>query len=193
MDEGTDALTFFTAGVIGVLGTLAGVLLNDLLSVRRERRTAQARQRRALSAVIGELLDALSILDSARNRKAWWPPLDAPRDRAWERYSDDLAEILTDEEWNQLRMTYETHRSLNALRDVPKTDAPPGSSPADQMRWDRWPEAAPAADDSFKATWESVTMLGKFREPGKPGVATESSARSGRSMTKRDGHDETPA
>jgi hypothetical protein len=161
---GTDSSTLFAVGAVGVLGTLAGVVLNDFLTRKREKRIASARQRRAVTAVVGELLDAASILDTAIKRQAWWPPGDAPRDRAWEQYADDLAAVLSDEQWNRVRMTYETLRSLDALRDVPHQSAPDGSSPAEQALWhQRWPEAASAAHDSAEATWAVLELLRTVR------------------------------
>jgi hypothetical protein len=163
MNEGTDPGTLFAVGAVGVLGTLAGVVLNDFLTRKREKRAASARQRRAITAVVGELLDAASILDTAMKRQAWWPPGDAPRDRAWEQYADDLAQVLSDAQWNRIRMTYETLRSLDALRDTPYQLAPTGTSPAEQAKWhQRWPEAASAAKDSSQATWAALEMLRPF-------------------------------
>ncbi len=164
-NEGTDPGILFAVGAIGVAGTLLGAFVSDLLSRKREKRAALARQSRAVTAVVGELLDAASILDTAKRRQAWWPPLDSPRDRAWTTYSDDLAELLDEEQWNRVRMTYETHRSLNALRDAPNSDAPPSSSPKEQLQWNqRWPEAASATEDSLTATWNALSMLRALRE-----------------------------
>lgn len=164
MNEGTDPSLLFAVGAVGVVGTIAGVLLNDRLAHRREKRAAAARQRRALTAIVGELLDAVSIFDSAISREAWWPLMDSPRDRAWQEYSDDLAEILSEEQWNQVRMTYETHRSLNAARETPQLQPTPDDSPADNLKWERrWPDAASAAKDSIQATWKALTMLHAFR------------------------------
>jgi hypothetical protein len=164
MNEGTDSSTLFAVGAVGVVGTLAGVVLNDFLARTRERRAASGRQHRAVTAVIGELLDAASILDTAIKRQAWWPPGDAPRDRAWVQYADDLAEVLSDEQWNRVRMTYETLRSLDALRDVPQRPAPAGSSPAEQAQWHlRWPDAASSATDSAQAVWAALEMLRPFK------------------------------
>jgi hypothetical protein len=164
MNEGTDPSTLYAVGAVGVLGTLVGVVLNDLLTRSREKRAASARQRRAITAVVGELLDAASILDRAIKRQAWWPPGDSPRDRAWEKYGDDLAQVLNDEQWNRLRMTYETLRSLDALRDVPQTIAPPGNSPSQEAQWaSRWPDADSSARDSNTAVWAALEMLRPFR------------------------------
>jgi len=160
MNDANDPATLFAVGVVGVLGTLAGVVLNDLLARKREKRLVAARQCRAITGVVGELLDAASILDSALKRQAWWPPGDSPRDRAWSQYSDDLAEVLGDDRWNQVRMTYETLRSLDALRDMPHQPAPAESSPVEQAKWkQRWPEAESAAKDSYRAVGAALTML----------------------------------
>jgi hypothetical protein len=165
MNEGTDPNVLFAVGAVGVIGTLAGVFLNDGLARKREKRVAEARQRRALTAVVGELLDAVSIFDSAISRKAWWPLMDSPRDRAWQEYSDDLAEMLNEEQWNQVRMTYETHRSLNALRETPQLQPAPSESPAEHLKWGKgWPDAPSAADDSVQATWAALKMLRTFRK-----------------------------
>jgi hypothetical protein len=164
MHEGTDPSTLYAVGAVGVFGTLTGVFLNDLLTRSREKRAASARQKRAVSAVVGELLDAVSILHSALSRQAWWPPGDSPRDRAWEKYGDDLAQVLDDEQWNQVRMTYETLRSLDALRDVPQTITPSGSSPSQEAQWgSRWPDADSSARDSYAAVCAALEMLRPFR------------------------------
>jgi hypothetical protein len=164
MSAGTDPATLFAVGAVGVAGTLSGVVLNDLLTRKREKRLAAARQRRAITAVVGELLDAVSIVNSAMRRQAWWPPGDAPRDRSWAQYADDLAEVLSDEQWNQVRMTYETLRSLDALREMPHQLAPPGTSAVEQARWqERWPDAEAAAKDSFQALSMALELLRPLR------------------------------
>lgn len=148
------------AGATGVVGTLFGAVVSDWLVRRREGRAAEARQRRAVTAVVGELLDATTVLDLARERRAWWPPDDGPRDRAWVEYEDDLAECLSDDDWHRLRMTYETLRSLGAMRAVPKRLSRPWEPPARRLRWSRrWPDAEAAVADSWQAVLVALEML----------------------------------
>lgn len=152
----------FAVGFVGVVGTLLGAVVADVLARRRERRAAMARQRRAVSAVAGELLDALSILSRAFERGRWWPPADAPRDRAWVEYQDDLAELLNDDAWHHMRMTYEALRSLDAMREDPDRRARPWESVAGRQVWSaRWVEAPAAAEDAAQAIAHTLNLLGK--------------------------------
>lgn len=147
-------------GGVGVAGTLLGAFVNDVLTRRREARAAKARQRRAVNAVVGELLDALSIIDRAARRQAWWPPGDAPRDLAWQTYNDDLAAVLDDDGWHRVRMTYETLRSLDAIRDQPTRRWRRTDRYGQRWSWEpRWPDANAAAEDSWSAVNASLELL----------------------------------
>lgn len=161
-----DIAPILAGGSIGVLGTLLGAVVTDSLARRRERRSATARQRRAVNAVVGELLDAALIVDTAILRQTWWPLGDAPRDRAWATYGDDLGELLDDDTWQQLRMTYEAVRSLDALREEPDRRARPWESLTRRRSWAaRWASAPVAAHDALAGVWGALNTLRDRYEP----------------------------
>lgn len=159
----TDTAVLYAVGAVGVLGTLLGAVTGDQLARVRERRATRARQRRAVTAVVGELLDAASIVDKAAERNAWWSPGDAPRDRSWVEYSDDLAELLPEPTWHQIRMTYETVRSFGAMRDDPVTDFKQDEPLLARRDWDaHWVDARDAANDAWTAIWDAIDVLKEF-------------------------------
>jgi len=144
-----------TGALLGIGGTLLGVIAQERLTVRRERRHELRMRRRAVRAIVGELSTTVSILDKALERQAWWPEGDEPRSDEWQRYRDDLGEELDTESLMRIGFVYESVRSLAATRSSPLSPAGRG-----QMRrllrddpqgrsffsliWtaDRWPCAA---------------------------------------------------
>lgn len=167
----TDLVPFLAGGGVGILGTLLGAVVSDRLARSREKRAAAARQRRAVNAVVGELLDAAAIVNLAGIRRVWWTPRDAFRDRAWVEYNDDLAELLDDDTWHNLRITYETLRSFDATRDEPYRPLRPWEALTWRHRysWDRWPDADRAAKDCWNSIWLSLDVLrNRYRALARP-------------------------
>lgn len=157
-------------GLIGVGGTLLGVAAQDSLVRLRERRDRGRLARRAVTAVAGELVATVSILDKAAERQAWWPEGDEPRRDEWDRYRDALAEDLDTETVMRIGIVYDTVRSLAAARSSPLTpvsrgrrarvlrDDPEGRSFL-SLIWteDRWPWAAEETMQTRAAVWEILT------------------------------------
>jgi hypothetical protein len=106
-----------TGGLIGIGGSVAGALVADRLAAWRERRAAKARRRRAIFAVMSELIENVSVLDHALFREAWWPRGDEPRTVDWDRFAGDLVEELPWPVWHGLYATYGSLRSLIATRN----------------------------------------------------------------------------
>jgi hypothetical protein len=97
-----------TGGLIGVGGTLLGVIAQQGLTAVREWRRDQRRRRRAVNAIVGELIATVSVLDKALERQAWWPEGDGPGRDDWERYRDSLAEELDTETFMRIGMVYDS-------------------------------------------------------------------------------------
>jgi hypothetical protein len=159
-----------TGGVIGVVGTLLGVSVQELLTRMRERGKRRRLARRAVAAITGELIATVSILDKALERQAWWPEGDEPRRDEWNRYRDALAEEVDVETVMRIGIAYDTVRSLAASRSSPLTpestgrlrkmlrDDPQGRS-FFSLIWtnDRWPWAAVETEQTRAAIWEVLT------------------------------------
>ena len=143
-------------GLIGIAGTLVGVLAQTALSAWRERREGKRRLLRALTAVSSELLSTVSIFDKALQRQAWWPEGDHPLSDEWKRNRDVLTDALSYEVVSRINIVYESIRSLAATRSSPLTPIGEPGTPQAQMLsddpsgrsffaliWtnDRWPEA----------------------------------------------------
>lgn len=96
-----------------------GAVLHEVLVSWRARRADRRGRRRAAVAVVGEPLDAVSILHKALDRQAWWPEGDEPRQVEWQRHQEALVEVLDEETDQAVRMTYEGPRSLAATRNEP--------------------------------------------------------------------------
>ena len=75
---------------MGIGGTAVGAVLQEGLVSRRADRRAR---RRTYVAIVGELLDAVSILHKALERQAWWPEGDEPRQLEWQRHQEALIEV----------------------------------------------------------------------------------------------------
>jgi hypothetical protein len=155
-----------TGGLIGVGGTLLGTIAQDALATLRERRRDRRLRRRAVTAIVGELIATVSILDMALTRQAWWPEGDEPRRDEWDRYRDSLAEKLDTETVMGIGIVYDTLRSLAATRSSPLSpvsrgrmarllrDDPEGRS-FFSLIWtgDRWPCAAEETQTTRDAVW----------------------------------------
>ena len=159
-----------TGGLIGVGGTLLGVSVQDLLTRMRERGNRRLLARRAVTAITGELIATVSILDKALERQAWWPEGDEPRRDEWNRYRDALAEEVHVETVMRIGIAYDTIRSLAATRSSPLTPASTGrlrkmlrDDPQGRsffsLIWtnDRWPWAAVETEQTRAAIWEVLT------------------------------------
>jgi hypothetical protein len=107
-----------TGGLIGVGGTLLGVVTQDGLARLRDRTNRRRLARRAVTAVVSELVATVSILDKALERQAWWPDGDEPRRNEWDRYRDALSEELDTETVMRISIVYDTIRSLAATRST---------------------------------------------------------------------------
>lgn len=144
-------------GLIGIGGTLIGVLAQEALASWRARRENKRRLLRALTAVSSELLSTVSILNKALERQAWWPEGDEPLRDEWKRNYDVLNDALPYEDATRINIVYESVRSLSATRSSPLTPiSEPGSPLAEMLSndpsgrsffaliWtnDRWPDAA---------------------------------------------------
>jgi hypothetical protein len=123
MSGGTGTLTgmdpVVTGGLIGEGGTLLGAGVQDALASLRERRRDRRLRRRAVTAIVGELVATVSILDKSLTRQAWWPEGDEPRRDEWERHRDVLAEELDTETVMRIGIVYDSIRSLAATRSSP--------------------------------------------------------------------------
>lgn len=160
VETASSLVPVLAGGGIGIIGTLLGTLITNELVKRREAATTLGRQRRAVNAVVGELLDAASIVTMAVERQAWWPLADSPRDLAWQRYNDDLAEFLDDDTWHELRMTYETVRSFGALRELSSRRLRLWEPPSRRLTWaGQYDAASAAAEDALQALWQALGVL----------------------------------
>ena len=81
---------------MGIGGTAVGAVLQEGLVSWRARRADRRARRRAVVAIVGELLDAVSILHKALERQAWWPEGDEPRQLEWQRHQEALIEVLAE-------------------------------------------------------------------------------------------------
>ena len=127
-----------TGGLIGTGGTLLGVLSQEAIAGWRERERNKRLRLRAVSAVEGELLNTVSVLDKALQRGAWWPEGDEPRSDEWQRYRDVLADEFDEEILTRGTIVYNTIRSLAATCSSPLT--PVGwAAEADAARRSAWP------------------------------------------------------
>jgi hypothetical protein len=155
-----------TGGLIGIGGTLLGVSAQEAVATWREKRRDRRFRRRAVTAIVSELIATVSILDKALERQAWWPEGDEPRSDAWERYRDGLADELDTETLMRVGIVYDSIRSLTADRSSPL--APPGPGPLKRLLradpegrsffsliWtnDRWPWAAEETQQTRDAVW----------------------------------------
>jgi hypothetical protein len=155
-----------TGGLIGIGGTLLGVGAQEVLAVWGNRRRDRRFRRRAVTAIVSELIATVSILDKALERQAWWPEGDAPRTDAWERYRDGLADELDTETLMRVAIVYDSVRSLAATRSSPL--APTSRGPLKRLLrqdpegrsffsliWtnDRWPSAADETQHTRDVVW----------------------------------------
>jgi len=109
-------------GLLGIGGTAVGAVLQEGLVSWRAWRANRRGRRRAVIAIVGELLDAVSILTKALERQAWWPEGDQPRQIEWQRHQEALLEVLGEQTYQAVRMSYESLRSLTATRNEPLID-----------------------------------------------------------------------
>jgi hypothetical protein len=135
-------------GLIGIAGTLVGVLAQTALSAWRERREGKRRLLRALTAVSSELLSTVSILNKTLERQAWWPEGDEPLSDEWKRNRDVLTDALSYEVVSRINMVYESVRSLAATRSSPLT---PRGKP--RSRFNRMLRDDPAGKSFFALIW----------------------------------------
>ena len=159
-------------GLLGIGGTAVGAVLQEGLVTWRARSAERRGRRRAVVAIVGELLDAVSILHKALERQAWWPEGDEPRQIEWQRHQEALVEVLDEETYQAIRMSYESLRSLAATRNEPLVDLttigprnklgrrqglPPG------MRWfwvgGRWLSAEEDVRGALQATATALELL----------------------------------
>jgi hypothetical protein len=155
-----------TGGLIGIGGTLVGVGAQEALTIWREKRRDRRFRRRAVTAIVSELIATVSILDKALERQAWWPEGDEPRSDAWERYRDGLADELDTETLMRIGIVYDSIRSLAATRSSPL--APDGPGPLRRLiredpqgrsffslfgKHDRWPGAAHETQHTRNVVW----------------------------------------
>lgn len=159
-------------GVVGVGGTLAGVAMSEAITTLRSRRRDKRAARRAVRAIVGELITTVSILDKALERQMWWPEGDEPRSDEWTRYRDDLAEELDTESMMRIGFVYESVRSLAATRSSSLSpisrgrmrrllrDDPHGRSFL-SLVWtdDRWPWAATETRETRDLVWTTITEV----------------------------------
>ena|SRR5438445_1969553 len=164
-----------TGGLIGIGGTLLGVLSQEAIAGWRERERNKRLRLRAVSAVEGELLNTVSVLDKALQRGAWWPEGDEPRSDEWQRYRDVLADEFDEEILTRGTIVYNTIRSLAATCSSPLTpvsrgrlkrmlrDDPHGRS-FFSLIWtdDRWPTAA---DETRQTRDEATAFLTECLRP----------------------------
>jgi hypothetical protein len=157
-------------GLIGVGGTLLGVAVQDSLTRLRERRHRRRLARRAVTAIAGELVATISILDKALERQAWWPERDEPRRDEWDRYRDALPDDVEIEAVMRIGIVYDTIRSLAATRSSPLTplskgrmarmlrDDPEGRSFFSLIGTDdRWPWAEEETMRTRASVWQVLT------------------------------------
>lgn len=159
-------------GFLGIGGTAVGAVLQEGLVSWRARRADRRTRRRAVVAIAGELLDALSILGKTLERQAWWPEGDEPRQVEWQRHQEALVEVLDEETYQAVRMTYESLRSLAATRNEPLVDLAE-IGPRDRlgrrrglpsgMRWfwvgGRWLSAENDVVDALKAANFALRLI----------------------------------
>jgi hypothetical protein len=174
-DSGTSDLI---VGLIGIGGALLGVLVQFGLTTWRESRGQRARRRRAVAAVVRELVSTVSILDMALRRQAWWSEGDEPLSVEWESYRDDLAQEVDLETFTKIGFVYDSIRSLVATRSSPMSPTVGDFSPRGlRLRWflrkdteqrsflhliwlpERWPEADANVRNTLNATWEALGAL----------------------------------
>ncbi len=65
-------------GLIGVGGTLLGVITQGVIAALREKRSGR-RRLHGITAIVAELVATVSLLDKAMERQAWWPEGDERR------------------------------------------------------------------------------------------------------------------
>jgi hypothetical protein len=156
-----------TGGLIGIGGTILGVVVQDRIALVRAGRERRQTQRVAITAMTSELLATASILHKALDRQAWWPEGDEPREIEWQRHRPVLVELLDRDALQQTTITYEVIRSLAATRASPLL---PGRGAMNALRrrdpagrtffslaWttDRWPEA----DAQTRQTLDDIAAL----------------------------------
>ena len=161
-----------TGALIGAGAVTFGQVLQQGGDVFRASRDRRRTRRQAITAVVGELLATASILDMALERQAWWPEGDEPKHDEWDRYQDQLFDLLDQDDFMVLRMTYESLRSLAASRSSPVGPVPRGrlrrlvtSDPQGNtffsLIWvdGRWPWADSDTRDTFNSVWKSLNVL----------------------------------
>ncbi len=172
-----------TGGLLGIGGAVAGAVTQESISIGRERRRVRTRRRRAVFAVIGELLATASILEMALTRQAWWSSADAPLSDKWERHQDDLAEMLDRGAFETVRLVYESIRSLCGTRLSPLTPGEPGSPLTEiierdplgesffSLIWtnDRWPWADENTRGTLTGVQEALDLLRPIADHAEPG------------------------
>ena len=172
-----------TGGLLGIGGAVAGAVTQESISIGRERRRVRTRRRRAVFAVIGELLATASILEMALTRQAWVvlggcaaqrqvgaPPRRPGRDARSGRLRDGT-DLCT------------SRRSLCGTRLSPLTPGEPGSPLTEiierdplgesffSLIWtnDRWPWADENTRGTLTGVQEALDLLRPIADHAEPG------------------------
>ena len=135
-------------GGFALAGTLFSPMVQRALDSRRDQATTKERNRRAVIAVRGELLEALGILVKAAQRDAWWPGRAIPR-RAFDgdQHQDALLDALDSHEFELVKITYSSILSLRAIREQLLEVSRPllGRAPYVKATFTGWDETSAAS------------------------------------------------
>ncbi len=124
-----------TIAIFSLIGVLLGGLISGGAPLILERRRERGAARRAKRLVAGELLQAGLIFRTISTLKTWpyYPDVDAAvPTSAWQEHRAYLADVLDDDLWNQLVMTY-TELEIDRARFVLTSEHLPGTPLTDDV------------------------------------------------------------
>lgn len=96
-----------TAAIFGLIGVIAGGLVNGALSVRQERRRERRAARPAARAVMDELSEMQAILSADARREPEYQAGAVPAPRAWPDHRMTLASVVDGETWSAISGAYQ--------------------------------------------------------------------------------------